>query len=435
MDYPLYPPTGCADDILSILVHAESLRYARTGVVLPDKPASARAWQEPLGNAVGLALRALIALLPNVAVAALQQAVWRKLAAPNLFPFEPSHPRLAEAEALARELAAGGAPPALLILFTHPPVTGEWLNLNFELTRHALWAMGRLRPSVGRPNLIVAVDPFALDGFGLLLEGVYAAFMGGAHLGFDRLASHRGRLSRWLVGYTAWSRIAHRLARRLRAGGEVGIPLGGGVPTTSRALYSAKEYVWDLRRRRPGRASPAETLRALAAAEPDFAAFAESGLTGPALRRNAWRMLEAWCVATVSGAWRPDAAAEAEPSADRAALTPRARRAAEACARAMGYGQAEAAAAADRLDEELRRETPYRLRLFRVIAGRVARRRPLVIVPLNHGAPPDMGMVWGEPAALVGARGDAFELAYPGGRREALSFDAFARAFVRKNLP
>jgi hypothetical protein len=49
--------------------------------------------------------------------------------------------------------------------------------------------------------------------------------------------------------------------------------------------------------------------------------------------------------------------------------------------------EARAALRAD-LELDLTRETPRRLRLFRALAGRVARRRPLVILPVVHGVEP-----------------------------------------------
>lgn len=425
-------PSGRADDLLGILVRAEETRYARQGVVMPEKPAGKRAWLEPLGNLFGRALYGAFALLPNGLLALIQEAGWRKLAAPNTFPLEFGNPRLAEARRLA-ESAGGRA--ALLCVFTHPPVSGEWLNLNIELTRHALWALAFLRPRTPRPKLIVAVDPFALDAFGLFMEGTYAGFMGSLHLGFDRLATHRGGVSRALVGFTAWSRVIWRLIRVLRAGGEAGIPLGGGVPTTSRALYSAKEFVWECRRRRPSLRSPAEAHRALESNK-DFSSFAASGLIGAGLRRNAWRSFEAYMLAVVAGAWGGDDKRETGPSADCGALTSKARSAALAVADAMGLLPGDASDVVGLLDRELARDTPYRPRLFRILARRVAGKgTPLLLVPLAHGRPPDVRMAWGEPVAFVSAKGEDVSALRADGTRERGPIARVARAFVEKNLP
>lgn len=435
MPYLELQPTGRADDLLGILVRAEERRYARQGVVMPDKPASRRAWVEPLGNLLGRLLYGALSLMPNATLARLQLGGFQKASAPDNFPFEPDSPRLAEARRLHDALAANGSRPALLCVFTHPPVTGKWLNLNVELTRQALWALGHVRGGTCRPSLIVAVDPFALDGFGLLMEGAYAGCMGGLHLGFDRLASHRGALSRILVGGTSWARVAGRVLRRLRGGGEVGIPLGGGVPTTSRALYSAKEFVWALRRGSgPNRPSPERARKALEA-HPGFRAFAASGLVGPRLRANAWRMAEAWIMAVVSGAWGDDASLEdGGPSVDRGALTPEARASALACAKALGASDPDARVA--ELQAELSRETPYRTRLFRILTRRLAGRgTPLVLVPLSHRRGEEVRMDWGEPAAVVGARGETLELLGVDGSRRTRPIAEFARAFVDRNLP
>ncbi|MBI4348060.1 MAG: hypothetical protein HY553_14480 [Elusimicrobia bacterium] len=429
-------PSGRADDLLGILVRAEETRYARENVVVPEKPAWKRAWLEPIGNLFGRALYAFIGSLPAKTLAEIQLAFWKKVATPNTFPFAAEDPRLDDARRLLRSLG-GSREPAILCVFTHPPVRGEWLNLNIELTRQTLWVLPFLRGRTTRPKLIVAVDPFALDGFGLFLEGAYAGFMGSLHLGFDRLASYRGAVSRALVGFTSWSRIAWRLTSHLRRGGEAGIPLGGGVPTTSRALYSAKEFVWECRRKRPRGRSGADVLAALDASSADFRAFAASGLVGPALRKNAWRILEAWMLAVVAGAWGGDGAAPGGvPSADRGKLTPVGRRSALAVAVSMGLDAAASAEAVELFDRELARDTPYRSRLFRVLAGRVAGKgTPLLIVPLSHGAPPDVKITWGEPLALVDRRGEDVSVQRADGSRATAPIARVFRELVDRHLP
>ncbi|MBI5201411.1 MAG: hypothetical protein HY925_07485, partial [Elusimicrobia bacterium] len=325
-------PSGRADDLLGILVRAEEVRYARLKIVVPEKPAATRAWLEPMGNVFGRLLYLGLSILPNRLLSEVQLAFWGKIAAPNTFPLDAADPRLEDAKTL---VAHAGGRPALLCVFTHPPVVGEWLNLNIELTRQAMWALRLLRPSAPRPKLIVAVDPFALDAFGLFMEGAYAGFMGSLHLGFDRLATHRTPQSRALVGFTSWDRVIFRLIRVLRERGEAGLPLGGGVPTTSRALYSAKEFVWHCRRVRPRDRSPGDALRALEA-NADFSRFLSSGLVGAGLRRSAWRTFEAYMLAVVAGAWGGDDKREGGPSADLGALTEAGRAAAFAVAKAAG---------------------------------------------------------------------------------------------------
>lgn len=428
-------PSGRADDLLGILVRGEETRYAREKVVVPEKPAWMRAWLEPLGNLLGRALYLFLGSFPTRALAEIQLGFWKKIAAPNTFPFAVDDPRLEAARRLLQSVS-GARTPAILCVFTHPPVRGEWLNLNIELTRQTLWVLPFLRGRPTRPKLIVAVDPFALDGFGLFLESVYAGFMGSLHLGFDRLATHRGALSRALVGFTSWTRIAWRLTRWLHRGGEAGIPLGGGVPTTSRALYSAKEFVWECRRKRPLGRTPAQVLAALDASSADFKAFAASGLVGASPRRSAWRILEAWMLAVVAGAWGGDGKAEGGASADRGRLTPVGRASALGVAVAMGLEAKAAAEAVELLDRELARDTPYRTRLFRVLAGRVAGQgTPLLIVPLSHGTPPDVEITWGEPLALIERRGEDVTVRRADGSRATAPIARVFRELVDRDLP
>ena len=89
----------------------------------------------------------------------------------------------------------------------------------------------------------------------------------------------------------------------------------------------------------------------------------------------------------------------------------------------------------DELKESLARETPARRRLFGLLAGRVARRRPLVIVPIVHGAGP-MGVFvrevwsweWAGPGRVNARRADAPEAVL------STTPDAFADFFVPENF-
>ena len=147
-------------------------------------------------------------------------------------------------------------------------------------------------------------------------------------------------------------------------------------------------------------------------------------------------MMEAWLVALISGAWGPDRGDAGLPAADLGALTPASREAAEACARALGYGDEESKAKADGLDRELAREPPYRPRLFRLLARRVAGRgRPVVLVPLSHGRPSAVRLTWGEPAAITGCKGENATVLGADGSRRTVTIEGFARDFVEKNLP
>ncbi len=428
-----YSPTGFSDDLLRILARAETSRYARRGVPVAFKPRSLRPWLEPLGNLVGLLLRVALGLLPPSWSRSFQDAAFRRLARTNAPAAEIGAAASATRELAARLQGRSGRPAAVLCLFSHPPVTGQWLHLNVELARQSLCVLHEIGLSSRRPQLLVAVDPFALDSFGLLLEGVYAGLMGRYHLGFDRLSSRRGNLARQLGGDAGFERIAWRLRTALRRRGRVALALGGGVPATSRALYAAKEYVIGLRR--AGRfGSPGEAFKVLRSGSTDFADFCASDLVGERLKKNAWRMMEAWLIATVTGAWPP----EEEAAVDSGSLSPRGEAAFEACARAMGLEEEQARAEVEGLRREFSRETPYRRRLFRFLFSEVAARgTPLLLLPLSHGSASRPRIAFGPPVGLSAASASREEAALwtlDSDRPRVISAGPFAEDFVARNF-
>ena len=381
----LYPsrPTGTAEDLMGLVIAAAERAAAREGAVLPDKPPLVRALLEPPFNLAGMLARALFELLPPDAVLAIHDRGHRALAGGQAYPFDPAAPALERAAAESRALARRcGAEPALFALVSHPPVLGELGHLNFELTRHALLALRAVRGRPCRPRLVAAVDPFALDTVGLAAEGAYAGVIGLYHLGLDRLSFSRGRLSALLLGEAAWPRLAWRLARRLRAGGEAAMALSGGTPATARVLYTAREWVWSRRRASPLRGRPAEVLERLRR-DPDFRRFESQGRLGPALKRSAWRLLEAWLMSAAAGRpWDPESAAA--PAAETGILAEAELSVARRGQRALGLDDDP-----ESLASRFSRETPPRGRLFRFLAARVlARGRPLLFLPVVHSVSP-----------------------------------------------
>ncbi|MCX5797702.1 MAG: hypothetical protein NTY77_19605 [Elusimicrobia bacterium] len=381
---------------MSIVAQAGERALARAGTVLPRKTPLARSLLEPPCNLAGSLLRTLFDLLPADLVLSIHDAIHRRLAGGRCYPFDADAPALARAAAEARTLEAEtGKAPALLAFISHPPVLGDLGHLNFELMRHAFLALRAVRRRPCRPRLVVAVDPFALDTAGLAAEGFYAGVMGLYHLGLDRLAFTRGRLSSLILGEAAWPRLAWRLDRRLREGGEVVMSLSGGAPATARMLYTAREWIAAQRRASPLRGRPAEVLRRLRT-DQGFRRFEAEGPLGPGLRRSAWRMLEGWIVSAAAGhPWAGSALSQS--SAETGRLEPEAREALAAGLSALGSTQEQQTAAWAALEEEWPRETPWRRRLFRHLAGRVlARGRPLLFLPVAHRWGPRPGIVVGE---------------------------------------
>lgn len=425
--------TGTSQDLLRIVTRAYERHCARENIAVPIKGRLSRLFLELPFVLAGASLARALELLPAGWAMSFHDTLFRTVAGGRNYPFNPASPALLRARALAVELERRtGKAPALVALISHPPVLGELAHLNFELVRHAMRSLREVRGRDCRPRLVVAIDPFALDTVSLPVEGLYAGFMGLYHLGLDRLAFSRRPESRLVLRATAWHRMVHRLLRRLGRGGEVGMVLAGGVPSTTRVLYAVREWMREARRGSARRESPSEVLKRLRQVE-SFARFERLGPENPGVAKSAWRMTEAWAMALLAGVF-PDGAGGS--CAEAGKLDDAARRALGAGLAALGLEPAAAAASLDRLADELGRETPYRRRFFRVLAGRVARERPVVLVPIIHridgGLSVGVDEAWGWVSSgrerLTVLRGDE------GAPARQMSPDEFALLFGREHF-
>jgi hypothetical protein len=167
-------------------------------------------------------------------------------------------------------------------------------------------------------------------------------------------------------------------------------------------LYAAREWARLARARSPLRAEPARALACLRG-HASFARFEAESAGVLHLPPGAWRSLDAWLMASAAGLLPGETAASAAASALECLRVP----------------EAERAGLLSEFEEDLSRETPVRRRLFRLLAGRVARRRPLVVLPVTHRLEPP-GVFLGEARALVSSDPRAAE--------------DFARDFTRENF-
>ena len=425
--------TGRYDDFLAPLARAEHERVWKNA---PRTPEICRFCLLPLilvGRLFELAAR----IVPPDWFAALHDWALRKAAGRSGgLPFDDGE-GLRGAQALLR--SAEGRTPALLCLMSHPPVTEEEIGLNAEMARHAIRGLRLLRARPCRPKIVVGVDPFALSGLDPVREPLYRGFMGHYHLGMDRQAHAGGSVERRLMADTAWPTVALRIAACLSSGGEVAMVMAGGVPTTSRILYAAREFLIVLRRDRPiagsaGRpASPFEVLARLESTE-EFQSFRRSQAATGALNKSAWRVMELWLTTLLADTRGPDAA---YARAERGELATNVRRALCACAAALGYGPEETAARLAGLEEEFGRKTPYRVRFFRFLLARVvAKGTPVLLLPLvHHGSP--RSPTFGEPCLLTGLRfgsRSSVLLRRPGAEQQEEDLSSFAMDFVGRNF-
>lgn len=332
---------------MDVLARMQARVVARDRLVLPPKPAWARAWLEFPLNALGFAVGRAVVALPASAFQSLHAKAFGALAGSSSFPSAPGWPeRLAEARSLHDRLAKSGPAPAVFVVMSHPPVDVEVSTLNFEMTRRAFLVASELRGRPTKTRLVVAVDPFALDAAPFWQEGLYPGVMTAMHVALDRQPSLRGPAQRLLLAAARPERAAWRLLRTLGAGGEAAMMLAGGVEQNARVLYPARELLarWKRRASRRPRANgstPFEALDALAREEPSCA---ETGRLSEAARGKL-----------------------------------------RAIGRSFGLAEAEVEADLDDFSAELVRRTPLRRRLFSIVARRVAKRRPVLIVPISHG--------------------------------------------------
>ncbi|MBI3566257.1 MAG: hypothetical protein HY079_13760 [Elusimicrobia bacterium] len=415
--YPA-PRTGTAQDLLRVVTRAYEAELEKRGATLPVKTEVQRRWVEPFFRALGVAAGTLMELIPGDWNVAFHDRVYRTLSAPRVYEFDPEAPAVRRARALAAELEARtGKAPALLALLSHPPVMGDLAHLNFELVRRATLVLRAVRGRPCRPRMVAATDPFALDATNIFEEGVYAGFMGSYHIGIDRLALGREHAGPALTPRASWTAMPRRLFGALAGGGEVGMVLSGGIPSTGRVLYGAREWARRVRHASPHARDAAAVERRLDA-DPSFQRFHRIAAGLIHIPEGTWRVFDAWLMAACAGLL-PGEAPEAAAEAALAALeVPAARR-----AELMGA-----------LRRDLTRETPTRRRLFRILAGRVARRRPLVLLPIVHRMSP-LGVeereAWAwEPAGpgrVKARRADRAE-------GETTTPDDFADRFVQENF-
>ncbi len=416
------PRTGTAQDLLRVVTRAYEIELEKNGLLLPEKTETSRRWVEPFFRLMGIAAAMVMETLPGDWNVAIHDRIYAMLSAPYSYAFEPSLAVVGRAHALAQALEKRtGRAPALLALLSHPPVTGELEHLNFELVRHATHLMRSVRGHPCRPRLVAATDPFALDATSIFGEGFYAGFVGTYHLGIDRLALGRDHLGTALTPQASWTAMPRRLFRVLSRGGEVGLVLSGGIPSTGRVLYGVRDWARRVRHESPHSVDPNE-VEARLRADPSFQLFfrlARQAVEKISMPNGTWRVFDAWLMAACAGLFPGQDGEQAAVAALSALSIPTERR--------------------EPLLEELRRdlthETPTRRRLFRLLANRVGRRRPLLFLPVVHRlAPPGIEIreAWSmeteNARRVVTRRADIPEKA------EAMTADEFADRFVQENF-
>ena len=343
------------EDLMDLVIAADSILRQNRGDE-PSHPAYwKRTWIEPWFNLLGWMMGQVLVCLPWPLRWRADQMITTAMGGrPDQAP--------AQLEAARRDFAAlaqrlrdqTGTWPATMVFMSHPATTGalEWLR--FELVREGLLlgnsvtqanGPGRLyRPA---PQAFLAIDPFALDTVPTPAAGWYAGFMHRIYLVLDRQSGTQGFLQRHLMlrgsGYT---RIAHRLLRRLKHDIPVVMVLPGGLPHNARLLYAAREFVQGLPVRRwpyPKRTAQKKWMEAVSQPVNGTLPIQQGEL----------------------------------PSATRTEL--------KSLLREWGFSDGEHARWLDAFEKEFRQSSPYRTRLFRLLVRRlVARGKPLLWISVAH---------------------------------------------------
>lgn len=310
-------------------------------------------------------------------------------------PDEAQRSKADEALALFRHAREKmGREPAVLFLKSHPSTTPDEAPLLGDLVIAAL----RINAAFGRKfKLVQAVDPFALDQLGWVRQGVYAGLILSGHLPLDRMPGakpfHQGLLFR----RAAYTRMVFRLARFLNEGFAVCAALAGGVTHNARLFYVFKEFVLNLYR--CGRR-----------------------------RSLSRRQLEDQAIALLERRGS-QACVEGRISAEE-------KEALLALGRSLDAPEDRLRQLIAELEEELALQTPYRMRFFRAVLGRVAAKgKPLLIIPMEHYAP-DRRIAVHEPV-LVGAydrRAETLTVIRNSAAPERLRLEPFVKSFVRSSL-
>jgi hypothetical protein len=107
-------------------------------------------------------------------------------------------------------------------------------------------------------------------------------------------------------------------------------------------------------------------------------------------------------------------------------------RAALAC---LAVPDASRAALLAELASDMARETPSRRRLFRLLAGRVARRRPLLLIPVVHRTGP-LGVTEREAWGVTWTGKDRVRVVRAGspGRAEDMTAEELAERFTQEHF-
>lgn len=235
--------------------------------------------------------------------------------------------------------------PAVLIVMSHPQTAGDESRLLGDMIYHAVQISNTITPK-SRFKFLQAIDDFALDTLAWPAAAFYAGAIASAHLAVDRMPEERTLLQRALFRRFGYNRTIFRFVKALKRRRTICAALGGGVIHNTRIVYTIREYaqrVWGLAQKRTF-AKQEFVLKVVEILTREEACAAVTGSLSDSERTG---LLEFFRREAVPESALPGLAQE--------------------------------------LEEELKLETPYRQRLFRVVFRYTCGRGiPLLLIPLRH---------------------------------------------------
>ncbi|MBI4218072.1 MAG: hypothetical protein HY610_03040 [Elusimicrobia bacterium] len=256
-----------------------------------------------------------------------------------------------------------GLNPCVLILTTHPKTSTSESHLLGEMFRCAVQITDRVSPC-SKIKLVQAIDSFALDTIPLVAGDIYSGLMRASHLAMDRLPTERTTFQKLLFQRSHYRRTLFEIVKALKQKHVVCIALGGAVVHNARLLYSAKEF--------------AQKIHRLSLTQPHSrTSHRHSRESGNPERDVSRIVLIRQVTSLLSG--------EKATGCTQGILSQDEKKGLVSILSRMGLSQESLQKEIHDFENELRLETPYRLRFFRVLLGRICgRKTPLILLPLSH---------------------------------------------------
>ena len=131
--------------------------------------------------------------------------------------------------------------PNILFLSSHPDPSPEQTPYLGSLVYHSLRIAYELNPQ-SRFKLTQAIDSYALDTLPYFLKHFYSGLIASGQLGVDRLPDERSPFQKIVFSQTHYRLSILRMIRYLRQGKSVFMALGGAVRHNSKIFYTCREF-------------------------------------------------------------------------------------------------------------------------------------------------------------------------------------------------